>query len=647
MTGAGRRAFNDTERVALYMLAEGHCTSCGAALSPSWHADHVQPWSKGGATAIENGQALCARCNQVKGATMTVSTTSGASLPKWTFPLRAWQEKAYKQYFNTNAADFLAVATPGAGKTTFALRIGHTLLRTGEVDIIVIVCPTDHLRQQWAAASHGKTVNGVFYPFGLNITSEWTSTSGDIPSDCHGIAITYHQVASPLGSEVIRWLMSKRRVFVVFDEVHHAGEDMTWGDSLWQVFGQASRRLSISGTPFRADNNRIPFVKYDDNHRSVSDYAYTYADALRDRICRPVIFPSFEGEMEWFSHTGDYKKAIFQEVLNEQQASERLNTALSPSGNWLPQVLKEAHDTLMRLRGNGDAQAGGLVITKDTEHAVAVAQKLYELTGIMPEIATSKDPKASKVISDYAKSTKPWIVAIRMISEGVDIPRLRVLVYATNITTELFFRQAVGRIVRVRPELEDNTAYFYVPSDRRYLSYAQAIKEEIDHVIKEVTTVERPPREPGGKDIQTSLFMPIAATAARGNTVFDAGMITPEELDEARRMLESMGGAMMGIAVELFAEMLKRIRSEQGAPPPVPQEPETEAYTQRLKHLKDAVNTLVNRYSYLASIPQKDLHVMWMRQYKGSRQSEASEEELVAKKAWITELLEDWNRHDR
>ncbi|WP_235489222.1 DEAD/DEAH box helicase family protein, partial [Frankia sp. AvcI1] len=70
-------------------------------------------------------------------------------------PLRAWQRAAldvYRSRSSSGARDFLAVATPGAGKTTFALQVATDLLGTGEISRITVVAPTEHLKRQWAVA---------------------------------------------------------------------------------------------------------------------------------------------------------------------------------------------------------------------------------------------------------------------------------------------------------------------------------------------------------------------------------------------------------------------------------------------------------------------------------------------------------------
>jgi hypothetical protein len=99
------------------------------------------------------------------------------------------------------------------------------------------------------------------------------------------------------------------------------------------------------------------------------------------------------------------------------------------------------------------------------------------------EVVVSDDPDASKKIASFSGGTRPWLVAVRMVSEGVDIPRLRVGVYASTVVTELFFRQAVGRFVRWTKGLPSQKAYVYLPDDPRLRTHAFQIAEARRHVL--------------------------------------------------------------------------------------------------------------------------------------------------------------------
>ncbi len=243
----------------------------------------------------------------------------------------------------------------------------------------------------------------------------------------------------------------RERTLVIADEAHHLGEDLAWGEAFGQAFAEAGRWLLLSGTPFRSDATPIPGVSYDADGLAEPDISYTYADAVRDGVCRPVVFVTYDGTLSWRSGD-DVIESSFDTVLSTREASRRYRTAIStdlPDG--LPRILGEADIRLRALRAAGHADAGGLVVAADSEHARRIAARLREVSGRSPVVVLHQDPQAAAKLAEFTHSSEPWIVAVNMVSEGVDIPRLRVGVYATAAKTPLIFRQIVGRFVRTIP----------------------------------------------------------------------------------------------------------------------------------------------------------------------------------------------------
>jgi superfamily II DNA or RNA helicase len=420
--------------------------------------------------------------------------------------LRPWQRLALAQLESSASPDFLAVATPGAGKTTFALTAARRALVSRSARRIVVVVPTEHLKYQWGqAAEH----------HGIHLDPAWSVGYGGLPSDVHGVVVTYQQVA--ISPAAFRPMV--RQALVILDEIHHAGDSRSWGDGIRQAFDPAWRRLCLSGTPFRSDQVTIPFVNYT-GELAQPDFEYGFGDALADgQVVRPVYFPRINGRMEWTAPDGVSYEATFDDRLARELASQRLRTALDVSGEWLPTVLAQANAQLTHLR-RADPSAAGLAIAIDQEHAKGIAACMEERLGVSPTIATSDDPGASEKISRFASSGAPWIVAVRMVSEGVDIPRLRVGVYATNTVTELFFRQAVGRLVRWNARLRRQAAYMFIPDDVRLRAFSAAIAEQRRHSLrKEQRDDDRGEGEAPARRTETerdlseqlSLFAPISA----------------------------------------------------------------------------------------------------------------------------------------
>ena len=422
-----------------------------------------------------------------------------------TIRLRKWQKNALDAFAARDGDDFLAVATPGAGKTTFALTAARQDLAANPGRRLVVVAPTQHLKGQWAAAAER---------FGMHLDPAWIAGE-PLPAEVHGIVTTYQQVAQ--SAVEVRTLA--RDAFVVLDEVHHAGDERAWGDGVRSAFEVAAIRLCLSGTPFRSDSLAIPFVHYDAGGEAEPDIEYGYGPALADRgVVRPVHFPRLGGEMEWIGPDGSVQSASFDDALDPRLASQRLRTALDASGDWLPDALTRAHAQLAEVR-HTHPEAGGLVIAMDRDHARGVAKIIRDRLGVKAVVVTSDDPTASKRISDFAGSCDPWLVAVRMVSEGVDIPRLRVGVFATTTTTELFFRQAVGRIVRWVPGHDRQPSYMFMPDDPRLRAHAVSIAEERRHFLKKAG--EHDDGEGDGllddvravrEDEQMSLFSAVSAT---------------------------------------------------------------------------------------------------------------------------------------
>lgn len=430
--------------------------------------------------------------------------------------LRPWQRAAFDRFVAHDSPDYLAVATPGAGKTTFALTCARWALGQ-ERRRLVVVAPTSHLKTQWALAAHR---------LGLELDPDWTPQGG-LARDVHGLVTTYQHIATAGTAKVLRGLAGD--AFVILDEIHHAGDERAWGDSVRLAFEPAHRRLCLSGTPFRSDTSQIPFVEYEntaEGDQARSHYTYGYADALRDGgVVRPVYFPRFDGVMEWSAPDGSVISANFHDELARDQMAQRLRTALSLDGDWLSTVVRQAHERLMAIRNAPDGQrdAGGLVIAMDQQHAHGIAAMIRRNFGVPAEVVVSDDPTASDRIAKFANTDAPWLVAVRMVSEGVDIPRLRVGVYATTVTTELFFRQAVGRFVRWQAGKGSQKAYVYLPDDPRLRTHAFQIAEARRHILRppapndDVITVEREAEldstsQPDDPE-QLSLFSVLSAVA--------------------------------------------------------------------------------------------------------------------------------------
>ena len=387
--------------------------------------------------------------------------------------LRAWQQEALETYFERDRRDFLVAATPGAGKTTFALTLAHELLQRREINRIVVVAPTEHLKTQWADAAS---------KLNIRLDPRFRNSHTAPARYYHGVVVTYAQVAAR--SSVHRVLTETARTLVILDEVHHGGDALSWGDAIRDAYGPATRRLSLSGTPFRSDTAPIPFVEYHPDESggrvSTTDYAYGYGRALADGVVRPVLFHVYSGQMRWQTSMGDELEAQLGQDNTKDITSQAWRTALDPSGEWMQAVLRSADARLTEIRGHVP-DAGGLVIATDQTVARAYAKLLHGITGEHPTVVLSDEVDASARIEKFSAGTQRWMVAVRMVSEGVDVPRLAVGVYATSSSTPLFFAQAIGRFVRARRRGE--AASVFLPNVPPLLTLANELERQRDHAL--------------------------------------------------------------------------------------------------------------------------------------------------------------------
>ncbi|MDQ1665364.1 MAG: hypothetical protein QOH75_1395 [Actinomycetota bacterium] len=549
--------------------------------------------------------------------------------------LRAWQQEALDAYLRDHSRDFLAVATPGAGKTTFALRVASELLAGGVVQAVTVVAPTEHLKHQWAEAA-GKV--------GITLDPTFRNSAGAAATEYTGVALTYAQVAAhPM---LHRRRTETRRTLVILDEIHHGGDALSWGDAVREAFEPAARRLALTGTPFRSDTSAIPFVSYergrDGVRRSAADYSYGYGRALADGVVRPVIFLSYSGQMRWRTRAGDEVAATLGEPMTKDATAQAWRTALDPSGNWIPQVLAAADRRLTEVR-RGVPDAGGLVIATDQQMARAYAAQLRKITGEAPTVVLSDEPGSSSRIDAFTVGDSRWMVAVRMVSEGVDVPRLAVGVYATSTATPLYFAQAVGRFVRARRRGE--TASIFLPSVPQLLQHAAEMEVERDHALDRVASDEgdvfapedamvaaanRAQDAPGAADELD--FEALEAEATFDRVLFDGGEFGTQAAVGSEEEADFLGLPGL-LEPDQVATLLRARQHEQlasrarrtGAPAP---QRDAEALHKAIPALRKELNGLVGAWHHRTGLPHGAIHTELRQACGGPLAAQASAAQL-------------------
>lgn len=554
--------------------------------------------------------------------------------------LRQWQAEALEKYRITNPKMFTVTATPGAGKTTFALTLAGKLLDAGRIDQLIVVAPTDHLRKQWSDAGIEK---GIFLDPSLS------NKTAFVAPDFTGYVVTYAQVANNPGIHMRRVSHDGKKTMVIFDEIHHAGDGLSWGSAVRLAFRDANRILALTGTPFRSSNEQIPFVKYandgDGNMVSISDYTYGYGEALKDHVVRPVTFAAYSGETSWSNSAGEVLSASLgsDSDANELKA---WRTALDPKGAWIRHVVEVADERLLDIRANGMPDAGGMILASDKETARAYAQILKKITGHMPTVVLSEDNRASKKIETFSHDESDegrWLVAVRMVSEGVDVPRLAVGVWATNYRTPMFFAQAVGRFVRSRRKGEIATVF--LPAVKPLLALAATMEEQRRHVIApdkpeedieglddhELEMPEVDPDEAEEKLPGESDFTPLDSAAQFAHVLYGGkAYLGSRELTDEEQDFLGIPGLL---SPEMVASMLQQRDRMVKKDAPVEEEKKINPF--EAVEIRKDINRLVSRIALKNNLPHAQVHSRARKAVPGPPSASAGVEILRERLEWL------------
>ena len=595
------------------------------------------------------------------GSDMATAAAAAARAPQTTSrPLRAWQQAALGQYEESSPKDFLVTATPGAGKTTFALTLAARLLSRREVARVVVVCPTDHLRLQWAEAADA---------MGIVLDPNLTNAVGPVRAGTQGYVTTYAQVAGKPMLHAARATAVKS--LVILDEVHHAGDGLSWGEAVEEAYGMAARRPCLTGTPFRTKpDERIPFVRYEEDTFegeagglvSRADYTYGYKEALADSVVRPVVFAAYTGTSRWRNSAGEVVAASLSEAGTKSVEMQAWRTALDPKGQWVPHVIAAMDDRITHLREEGGMpDAAGLILASDQDDARAYAKIVRRVTGKTAEVILSDDPKASKKIERFATGSARIAVCVRMISEGVDVPRAAVLAWMTSYRTPLFFAQAVGRVVRSRASHESATVF--LPAVRPLLSLAASMEEQRNHVMpppktqpdEELEALDLPPREP--REGEMKQWEALEADARFAHVLHSGTAHTGEGSgptvvvgEEEEEYLGIPGLLTPAQTAELLAkrddELRLRVaqshRADDGDFMLVEDHPDEDDAGRSWRdaaELRREINRLVNRVAAKTSQPQAVVHTQLRQSVPGPPSASASVDVLRARRERLRTML--------
>jgi superfamily II DNA or RNA helicase len=563
----------------------------------SGEADHIIPWSKGGKTTVENCQLISKETNQKKGAFM--------------FEPREWQLRFFVKWEEkVEGKPFMLMAVPGSGKTMAAIEIARRWMVAGSDRRLIVVVPTDNLRTQWQQEARR---------FGIELQTKEFGTK--FKDGFQGGVTSYHLVGNqPM---VFRKLCSVAPTMVIFDEIHHCGEDSHFGLGIKEAFELSQEKLLMSGTPWKSDGSAIPFVKYDEHGFAVADYSYGYVDALKDEVIRWLVFDHSKGAI-----TNDFtgQRLEIDSSISENQASERLSALLDPTGEYVSKQIEDSHRKLMECRKTVP-DAAAMAICIDQFHATKIASAIKRITGCTPSVIVSDEQIGNDTVDAFRKSSKEWLVSVRKVSEGTDIKRLQVLCYLTNITSELFFRQVIGRVSRLR-NMDDNEGYVFLPADPRLIRCAENIETE------QVKALEKRISEPGGPiDEREQRELQIWSTEHSGtDRVFIGGEEITSKADKLKEIAESTRTSMKQV-MDIIAQAqvfncFPKDADKQD-------KPNVSSLEDKMDALRQKINNAAYSLSKNMAIDVSDIH----RRFKP--QAQMSFNELIQKFSQIQKWMQE------
>jgi superfamily II DNA or RNA helicase len=379
--------------------------------------------------------------------------------------LRQWQAEAITSAltkYRAGQQHFLCLATPGAGKTLMASLVARDLLTAGDVDLVLCFTPSINVASAFQSSLE------------THIGSRLDGLLGS-----RGRTLTYQ---SMLNLDDSFWsLLVQYRVFAIFDEIHHcAGDNIgngnAWGEKIIQyIQGRAAFTMALTGTPWRSDGIPITLSSYCREGRILCDYSYGLGRAVKDGVCRLPLMTAVDNDQVVVRRSlKEERFSSFGEMLKQSSCSYQ---QLLTNPILITHMVKLTSRKLKQVREQ-HANAGALIVAASVEHAHQIADIVRRETGDEVHLATYVHDDAQETITTFRETTDKWIISVGMISEGTDIPRLRVCCHLTRVKTELYFRQVLGRILRTTGHPNEE-GYFFMPAEPNLIEFAQRVAEDV------------------------------------------------------------------------------------------------------------------------------------------------------------------------
>jgi len=587
-----KRIFSDTEKKKLFLIANGKCKLCSVELKKGWHADHIIPYSKGGKTILNNGQALCPKCNLKKSNKLSEII------------LRKWQDECFNKLLSiqNNRKTFLCVAGVGSGKTTFSSYSANYFLKQNRFRNIIVISPRDAIKNAW---SENFSIN-----WDIELDSNY-SFKYDWSNIYNGISITYYAL-NEVNTLFLLNLIDDRTL-IILDEIHHAAENKTWGDSVQKLGDKAGFVLMLSGTPYRSDNNKIPFVTYkktsEKHYELISDFYYSYGESVKDNVCCPVLFHK-KGSPKILTSTEVLELSYSEDLEESKRALNKAITVLKGGDCYVYSTFLEANKKLNEISDRRLKNYAGLIICNSVKDANTLYDRIVSNFGEeFVDIVTSQDSTSSKIIKSFSTSNKSWLISVNMVSEGVDIPRIRVIQYATNFTTLLYFIQVLGRGVRNFQIFENDIdcCHMYIPDYKELVDNAELIENEIRHIVEDIQKQEKERQERKLVNVDNSLFeMVLSADVSNNGEIFSG-----EHLDNSDMQQAEILGRRFSATPETVVGIMTHLKKSNSVSRPEIKtivKKQHKTLSEKVKDARKQIHKLVGKISYKTEMDFGEIH---------------------------------------
>lgn len=423
------------------------------------------------------------------------------------FKPRDWQQACMDRFIaqfesGVGGKHFAVEATMGAGKSSMAAWMADYMLsdESGLFTVDHVLCLVPWKSIQGKLNVKTNEMSGMLdkfdREFGIDarlrfFSSDRRQVRQPLPH-CEATITLYHEVCNEQAVETLRmWKEGGWRFALICDEIHHTNEtDGTWGEYISQIAEEAECVICMSGTWFRSDEQPIKFIEYGDDEKPRVDFRYSYSEGIRDGVVRDAGCQYFDATVSLLNRDTNttYEKKV-SELETRKETAASMKEVLDPKGECIREMVLTAHSDLLRLRRRFP-DAGYLYVCRpgkdanqEDRYIHQVVSTVKQLTGEHPVCVTHHDRDAQAKIDSFAGGNLPYLIAVNMISEGCDIPRLRGVVFCRYTESEMLFRQIVGRAVRMHYRNgmldEDGTAaQVYVPKFPLMFQYGQNLTAE-------------------------------------------------------------------------------------------------------------------------------------------------------------------------